>query len=173
MTAKRRTSDSKENQQRYAAFVISGRNLVEKETGRRPAWKVNVHVEDGVYLGIEATTGEVIVGEPERRVAHKNGPAEDSERKMGTKQPGDDRGGSVAQERRRRRSGRRTSRKKVVTTDKDNKEKLEMEEHVPVPKRVYTRKLGGVLIHSEMCRVHIATQGDGETSAHRKLSKAY
>ena len=36
-------------------------------------------------LGIKATTGEVIVGEPEWRVAHKNGPEDDSERKMGTK----------------------------------------------------------------------------------------
>ena len=55
---------------------------MEKETSRRPAWKVDVHV--GRW----------------RVFAHKNGPAEDSERKMGTKQLGDDRGGPVSQERR-------------------------------------------------------------------------
>ena len=38
-------------------------------------------------------------GEPEWRLAHKNGPMEDSEKNMGTKQLGDDRGGPVAKER--------------------------------------------------------------------------
>ena len=49
--------------------------------------------EDGVYLGVKATTGSSHCGEPECRVAHKKGLEEDSERNMGTKQLGDDRGG--------------------------------------------------------------------------------
>ena len=68
--------------------------------------------EDGLCLGIKATTVELVVGEPEWFVAHKNGPEEDSERKMGTTQPGDDRGGSVAQERRRCHDGWRSSQRR-------------------------------------------------------------
>ena len=88
----------------------------------------------GVSMDNKANTGEVIVG-TEWRVAHNNGPPEDIEGKMGTKQSGDARGGSVAQELRRWQE-----RPKVVMMDKDYKEKLEMEEHVPVPKRVYTTR---------------------------------
>ena len=60
---------------------------------------------------------------------------EDSDRKMGTKQLGDDRGGSVAQERRRCQDGWRAFRRR--SRDEDYKEKQEMAEHVPEPKRVY------------------------------------
>ena len=51
----------------------------------------------------------------------------------------------------------------VVMMHKDYKEKMEMEEHGPVPKRVR--------VHSEMSRVHVVAQGDGETSAYRKTAK--
>ena len=62
----------------------------------------------------------------------------DSEGKMGPTQSGDDRGGSVAQERRRCQDGWRASKKgEAVMMDKDFMEKLEMEDGVPVPKRVY------------------------------------
>ena len=53
-----------------------------------------------------------------------------------------------------------------VMIDTECKEKLEMEEHFPVPKRVYiTREdLEMFGIHSEMSRVHVVAQGDGQTS---------
>ena len=62
--------------------------------------------KDGMYLEHQSSHGRSHGGEPEWRVAHKNGPEKGSERNMGTKQPGDDRGGSVAQERRRCKHGR-------------------------------------------------------------------
>ena len=72
----------------HGLFLAEG-ILVEK--GRRaggPPGDVDVQC----ILGVKATTGEVIVGEPKWSFAHKNGPEEDSEAKMGTKQSGDDRG---------------------------------------------------------------------------------
>ena len=68
---------------------------------------------------------------------HENGPKENSKKKMGPKPSGDDRGGPVAQERRRRKKmdGERLEGE-VVMVDKDEKEKLEMGEHVLAPKRV-------------------------------------
>ena len=57
----------------------------------------------------------------------------------------------------------------VVMTDKDYKEKLEMEEHVPVPKRVCIAR--EVWVRSEMSQVHVIAQGVGETSAHGELPK--
>ena len=55
--------------------------------------------EDDVYLGSEATTGDVIVSGQNGVWFPRNGPQEDREGKMGPKQLGDDRGDSVAQER--------------------------------------------------------------------------
>ena len=57
--------------------------------------------------------------------------------------------------------------------DEDYKEKLVMEEHVPVPKRVYiTRDILEVFwVHSEMSWVHVVAQGHGETSAHRNCRR--
>ena len=50
--------------------------------------------------------------------------------------------------------------------DKDYKEKLEVEEHVLVPKKESVQHVcSGV-------REHVVAHGDGETSAHRELSKA-
>ena len=69
---------------------------MEEETRRRPAWKVDVHVGGWHVFGRQGSLGGGRSGEPECRVAHKKGPEEDSERNMGTKQLGDDRGGSVA-----------------------------------------------------------------------------
>ena len=66
---------------------------------------------------------------------------------MGPMQSGDERGGSVAQARRR------------------CQEKLKMEEHVPKTLYINTRRLGVVCVHSEMSRVHVVAQGDGEASA--------
>ena len=66
---------------------------MEKETGRRPAWKVDMHVGRWRVFGHQSNHGRSHRGEPERRVVHKNGPAEESKRKMGTKQLGDGRGG--------------------------------------------------------------------------------
>ena len=62
----------------------------------------------------------------------------------------------------------------IVMMDKDTtKRSWILEEHVPVPKSVHdTRTLGGVRVHSEMSRVHVVAEEDGETSAHRKLLKA-
>ena len=54
-------------------------------------------------------------------MAQKNGPAEDSERKMGTKQPRDDRGGERL-------------KREVVKMDKDYEENLEMEEQFRYPR---------------------------------------
>ena len=55
---------------------------------------------------------------------------------MGTRQSGDDRGGSVAQERRRCQDGWNAFEKEnFVMIDMDYKEKLEMEEDVPVLER--------------------------------------
>ena len=106
---------------------------------------------------------------PKWRVAHKNGPEEDSEGKMGPKQSGDDRGGSVAQERRRCRDGWRAAYRRSRDDEPDYKEKLEMEEHVPVPKRVYDTREGlEVFGFTARCpRVHGIAQGDGETSAQK------
>ena len=98
--------------------------------------KLTCKWEDGVCLGIKATTGKIIV--VNRNGVCKNGPEEDSGRKMGTKQFGDDRGGSLAQERRRCTHGRiMYQRRGRVIMDKDYKGKLEMEEHVPEPKGVF------------------------------------
>ena len=66
-----------------------------------PLGKLTCMWEDGVSLGNKSNHGRRHRGEPERRVAHENGSEEDSEGKMGPRQSGDDRGGSVAQERRR------------------------------------------------------------------------
>ena len=92
----------------------------------------------------------------ERRVAHKDGPEEDSDGKKGPKQSGDDRGFLDGE----RLKG------EVVMMDKDYKEKLEVEEHVLVPKKESVQHVcSGV-------REHVVAHGDGETSAHRELSKA-
>ena len=48
--------------------------------------------------------------------------------------------------------------------DKDHEEKLEMEEHVPVPQRVY------IALEDLEEFVHVVAQGVGETCAHRELS---
>ena len=55
----------------------------------------------------------------------------------------------------------------VVMVDKDYKEKLETEEHVP-PKRV----CAGVCVRSDMSPLHAVAQGVGETSEHADLPKA-
>ena len=123
-------------------------NLVAKETSRWPSWKVDVHAGRWHAFGHQSNHGrEVIVEKPERRVAHKDGLEKDSEGKMGPKQSGYDRG-PVAQERRRCQDGERL-KGEVVMMDEDWEEKLEMEEHVPVPKKESvhnTRRLGGVRV---------------------------
>ena len=103
-TAKRRTSDHKENQQRCKACRSQTGMLWKTRGARGPLGKFTCMWKGGVHLGIKATTGGHR-GEPERRVARKNVPPEDSERKVRTKQSGDARGGPVAQERRRRKHG--------------------------------------------------------------------
>ena len=58
---------------------------------------------------------------------------------------------------------------------KEYKEKLEAEEHLPVPKREHTshENVGGIWIHSEVSGVHVVASGNCETtSAYGKLSKA-
>ena len=56
--------------------------------------------------------------------------------------------------------------------DKDYKEKLEMEEHVLVPKRVYMTREEVFGITARCPWVFVVAEGDGDTSAHRKLPKA-
>ena len=63
MTAKRRTSEQKENPQRYQACHLR-RESCEKGDGpeARLGKSVDVHVEKmEMYLGFKVTTGEVIV----------------------------------------------------------------------------------------------------------------
>ena len=57
----------------------------------------------------------------------------------------------------------------VVMMNQDYKEKLEMEEHVPVPKRVSVTREGlEVFGFTARCpSVHVIAQGDGETSAQK------
>ena len=66
--------------------------LRKKRRAGGPLGKLTCMWKDCVYLCIKATTGEVIVEELERRVAHKDGLEEDSDGKKGPKQSGDDRG---------------------------------------------------------------------------------
>ena len=73
-----------------------------------PLGKLTCMWEDGVHWDTKATSGEVIVRNRNGVSAHKKDPEEDSEARMGPKQSGDDRGGSVAQERRRCQDGWRT-----------------------------------------------------------------
>ena len=61
-------------------------------------WKVNVHVEGWRVFGHHGNRRRSHHGDQEWRVAPKNGPEKDCERKVGTKQPGDDRGGFMAQD---------------------------------------------------------------------------
>ena len=93
------------------ALPVAARNLWKKTRPRSALGRLMCMWEDGVCLGIKATTAGTR-GKPEWFVAHKNGPEEDSERTMGTKQTGDDRGGSLAQERRRCHDGWRTSQRR-------------------------------------------------------------
>ena len=92
-------------------LVIRGRNLVEEETSRRSAWKVDVHVEGWRVLRHQGNFGRSHRGETKRRSAHMNGPEEDSEGWMGPKQSVDDHDVSMAQGRRRRQDGWRASNK--------------------------------------------------------------
>ena len=82
-------------------LVLRRRNLVEEETSRRSAWKVDAHVGRCCVLGHQDNHRRSHRGELEWCAAHKNSAEEDSERKLATKQPGDDRGASMVQERRR------------------------------------------------------------------------
>ena len=46
-----------------ASHDVRGGNLVAEETSRRSTWESHMHVEDGVYLGVKATTSEIILGD--------------------------------------------------------------------------------------------------------------
>ena len=109
-------------------LVICVGKVEEEVTSRRPAWKLTCMWEDGVCLGIKATTGKVIVGtrngvEPTRTerwdrsnlemiVAVPWRKNEDDAKMDGERLKGD-----------------------VVEMEQDCKENLEMAEDVPAPRK--------------------------------------
>ena len=114
-----------------------GRNLVEEKTSRRLSGKLTCMWEDGVCLGSKATIGEVIVGERNgvrlTRTVRKKTATERCERSNLEM--------IVAVPLRKNDDGEKMDGERlegeVVLMDKDFRDKLEMEEHVSVPKRAY------------------------------------
>ena len=121
--------------------------------------------EDGIYLGVKATTAEVIVGNRNgvwlTRTVRRKPAKERCDRitlEMVVAVP------SRKNEDDPKMDGERL-KSEVIVMDKEYKEKLEAEEQVPVPKRVYISR-------SEVSGVHVVASGNCETSTYRKLSKA-
>ena len=122
-------------------LVIRGRNLAEEETSRRSASKVDVHVGGWCVLGHQNRNGVWLT----RTILWRKN-ADDA--KMDGERP----------------------KGEVVTMDNDYKEKLEMEEHVPVPRRVYmTREDLEVFGFTASCSG--CTSWLGETSAHKNCRR--
>ena len=110
---------------------------MEKKASRGPLGKWTCMWEDGIYLGVKATTAEVIVGNRNgvwltRTVRRK--PAKErwdrSNLEMVVAVPWRKNEDDPKMDGERLKS-------EVIVMDKEYKEKLEAEEHVPVPKRVY------------------------------------
>ena len=154
-------------------LVICVGKVEEEVTSRRPAWKVDVHVGRWRVFGHQSNHRKSHRGNPERRGAHKNGPEEDSEGKVRPKQSGDDRGGSVAQERRRCQDGWRTTQRRCRGDGPGLQGKSGDGRRCSSTQEVYiTREDLEVFGFATKCpQVHVVAQGDGETSAHRQLSK--
>ena len=59
-----------------------------------------------------------------------------------------------------------------VLMDKDHKERMEMEEHVPVAKGVHvSRESGDVRVYINMSWMLVNTESNSEATSHRELSK--
>ena len=114
---------------------------MEKETGRRPAWKVDVHEGWWRVFGHQSNNRRSHRGELECRVARKNVSPEDSKREMETKQSGDDRGVPWRKNEDDAKKDGERLKGEVVILDKDYKEKLEMEDHFLVFKRGCTQQV--------------------------------
>ena len=84
--AHERLQGNQQKKKKNNGLSFAEESMWKRRRARGPLGTFTCVREDGVYLGIKATTGEVILGEPEWCGAHKNGPEEDSEGKMGTKQ---------------------------------------------------------------------------------------
>ena len=92
-------------------------------------------------------------GDAEWRVANKNGPQENSERKVGTKQLGDDRDTSATQQRRRRKYERGTPQRRGCGDEQG----LQGRTCSSTEERAHdTWRFGGVRLHGEMAGVFVA-----------------
>ena len=130
--------------------------------------------EDGIYLGVKATTAEVIVGNRNgvwltRTVRRK--PAKErwdrSNLEMVVAVPWRKNEDDPKMDGERLKS-------EVIVMDKEYKEKLEAEEHVPVPKRVYISRENleefGFTARCPGCMSLL--RGTARQAHYRKLSKA-
>ena len=126
--------------------------------------------EDGIYLEVKATTAEFIVGNRNgvwltRTVRRK--PAKERWDRSNLEM-------IVAVPWRKNEDDPKVDgeclKSEVIVMDKEYKEKLETEEHVPVPKRVYISR--GVRLHNETSGMNVNASGNGETRAHEKLPQA-
>ena len=160
---------------------------MEKEASRRTARKVDVHVGGWHLLGCQSDDGGGHRGKSKRRVVDENCSEKTRQGEMGSKQFGD---GVVAVPWRKneddpKMDGERL-KSEVIVMDKEYKEKLEAEEHVPVPKRVYisrenleefgfTARCPGCMLllrgtarqaHTESCRRRIEEELKGTAKAH-------
>ena len=147
--------------------------------------------EDGIYLGVKATTAEVIVGNRNgvwltRTVRRK--PAKErwdrSNLEMVVAVPWRENEDDPKMDGERLKS-------EVIVMDKEHKEKLEAEEHVPVPKRVYisrenlaefgfTARCPGCMsllrgtarqAHTENCRRRLEEAPKGTAKAHAAMRR--
>ena len=92
---------------------------------------------------------------------------------MGTKQSGDDRGVPWRKnEDDAKLDGERLKGEVVMMGQRLQRKAGDGRSFSNAEDSVHNRwRFGGVRIHSEVSRVHVVAQGDGETSAHRKLPK--
>ena len=140
-----------------------------------PLGKLTCMWEDGIYLGVKATIAEIIVGNRNgvwlTRTVRKKKPAKERWDRRNLEMV-------VAVPWRKNENDPKMDgerlKSEVVTMDTECREKLEAEEHVPVPERVYISRenFGGIRIHSEVSGVYVVASGNCWTSAYGKLSKA-